>query len=131
LTLLDKPTSVAALISDLIDAFGEASKIVNGNNVSAVDKASVFFNNATIGSKSAADGSFILRIAPGRYGLTISCVGFTTYHQMIILEKNNLVLADIALVPLTITLNEVKIKPVDDLLGNEIWTCFWSNSLGI
>lgn len=87
-------------------------KVVNLNDKKPIADASVFLNNASVGNKTSGDGSFTLtNVRPGQYDLIVSVVGYQTYSQTLILVNNNLVLPEIGLLPKTIELNEVKIKP--------------------
>ncbi|WP_419699700.1 carboxypeptidase-like regulatory domain-containing protein [Mucilaginibacter sp. NFX135] len=89
-----------------------SGKVINLNDKKPISDASVFLNNASVGNKTAADGSFILtNVRPGQYDLIISVVGYETYSKAVSLVNNNLVLPEIGLIPKTIELNEVKIKP--------------------
>ena len=87
-------------------------RIINKSDKKQVENASVFLSNATIGGKTGADGSFRLEnIRPGNYDLVVSMVGFETYHQAISLGNTAVGLPDIEIVPKTISLNEVVIRP--------------------
>lgn len=91
--------------------FSISGRILNGADLKPIANASVFLNNATIGSKSAADGSFTLHnISPGKYDLIISDVEFETYNQSVVVVNTNIILPDISLQSRTIGLKEVKIK---------------------
>jgi uncharacterized membrane protein len=87
-------------------------KIVNTDDKKPVANASVFLNNASIGNKTANDGTFILNnVRPGQYDLIVSIVGYERHSQSILVNSSNINLPEIALKPKTIELNEVKIKP--------------------
>jgi hypothetical protein len=91
-------------------SFAIKGKVLNGITKKPVADASVFLNNATVGDKTANDGTFILQNAkPGNYQLVISIIGFETYTQNISVNSD-INLRDILISPQTITLNEVKIK---------------------
>ncbi|HEY4195563.1 MAG TPA: carboxypeptidase-like regulatory domain-containing protein, partial [Mucilaginibacter sp.] len=65
---------------------GKVTNVIGKNSVS---EASVFLNNTTIGSKTLTDGSFVLRnVRDGGYKLIVSCVGYETYTQTIIIDKD-------------------------------------------
>ncbi|MFD0766055.1 carboxypeptidase-like regulatory domain-containing protein [Mucilaginibacter lutimaris] len=79
------------------------------NDGKPVADASVFLNNETIGTKSANDGTFTLRIlSAGQHDLIISMVGFKTYHQTFMVNAD-LALGDIDLVLKTTMLAELKV----------------------
>jgi hypothetical protein len=103
-------------------------KVVSTANGNSVSDASVFLNNTTTGSKTLTDGSFSLsNIQDGGYKLIVSCVGYETYIQTIIVNKN-IHLEDIKLVPKISELGEVQItskpRPINPLylkvLTNEL-----------
>jgi len=90
-----------------------SGRVLNQADTKPVANASVFLSNASVGSKTADDGTFTLIGAkPGKYELLISIIGFDTYTQNIIVD-NNIKLPDITIFPKAIALNEVKIKPDD------------------
>ncbi|QHS55665.1 carboxypeptidase-like regulatory domain-containing protein [Mucilaginibacter sp. 14171R-50] len=87
-------------------------KLVNATDKSDVADASVFLSNATIGNKSAADGSFVLRgVRPGQYELVITVVGYETYRREVLVASDNISLPDIGLTPKITSLAEVNITP--------------------
>jgi hypothetical protein len=87
-------------------------KVVNLNDKKPIADASVFLNNASVGNKTSADGSFTLNnVRPGQYDLIVSVVGYATYSQTITILSRNIIIPEIALVPKTIELKEVKVKP--------------------
>lgn len=84
-------------------------KVINTTTGAPISDASVFFNNTTSGSKTLTDGSFTLsNVHDGGYKLIVSCVGYETYIQTIIINKN-IHLEDIMLVPKVAELGEVQI----------------------
>jgi hypothetical protein len=90
-------------------------KLTNATDKRSVADASVFLSNATVGNKSATDGTFILRhVKPGQYELVVTVLGFETYRQMVMAAGDNLILPDIQLTPKTNQLKEVVIKPDPD-----------------
>ncbi|ANH79851.1 hypothetical protein A8C56_01660 [Niabella ginsenosidivorans] len=61
------------------DAQAVSGKVVQEGTGEAVAGASVFINNSSIGTVTAADGSFLLNtIPPGKYDLIVSAVGYET-----------------------------------------------------
>lgn len=92
-----------------------SGKIVNQADQSPVANASVFLSNATIGAKTANDGTFILnKVKSGKYELIVSIVGFETYRRQIIVNNISIALPNLSIAPKTISLMEVKIKPQND-----------------
>lgn len=77
-----------------------------------IENASVIISNSTIGNRTAADGSFILKgVKPGQYDLVVSIVGYETYHVNLAVNDSNVTIPSIELLPKSITLNEVVVKP--------------------
>jgi hypothetical protein len=88
-------------------------KVINASDGQPVPDASVFLNNATIGTKSDNDGTFTLRnLSQGQYDLIVSVIGFGTFRQLIVVN-NNLVVPDIKMLPKTTVMNEVVIGGKD------------------
>ena len=84
-------------------------KVIDITNKNTVSKASVFLNNTTTGTETLTDGSFSLsNIQNGAYKIIVSCVGYETYAQSIIVNKN-IHLEEIELIPKLNELTEVKI----------------------
>ncbi len=106
-------------------------RVVNGADRSPLSNASVFLSNATIGDKTAVDGTFTLRnVKPGKYNLVVSIVGFETLSQVVEVGGGNINLADILLFAKTILLSEVKIKPVFDATRERNYNWFKDEFLG-
>lgn len=77
-----------------------------------IENASVIISNSTIGNKTAADGSFMLKaVKPGQYDLVVSIVGYETYHVNLAVNNSNITIPVVELLPKSITLNEVVVKP--------------------
>ena len=92
-----------------------SGRILNQADTKPVANASVFLNNATIGGKTTADGSFTLyNVNPGKYDLVVSILGFEAFDQTVIVGYKNISLPDITVFPKTISLSQVTIKPHDD-----------------
>lgn len=86
-------------------------RVLNSTDKSPVANASVFLNNSVAGSKTDDNGLYkITFVRPGQYDLVVSCVGYETVHQNIIVN-GDLQLADISLPPKIMMLDEVHIKP--------------------
>jgi hypothetical protein len=89
-----------------------SGKVINLNDKKPIADASVFLNNASVGNKTAADGSFLLsNVRPGQYDLIVSVVGYETYSKTVTIVNSNIIIPEIALLPKTIELNEVKVRP--------------------
>ncbi len=92
-----------------------SGRILNQADTKPVANASVFLSNATIGDKTAADGTFTLRnVNAGKYELIVSIIGFDAFKQTITVGYKDIVLPDITIFPKTISLSQVTIKPRDD-----------------
>ncbi len=92
-----------------------SGRVLNQADTKPVPNASVFINNATIGSNTAADGTFTLRnLKPGKYDLIVSIVGFETYNQSVTVGDVDMRLPDIILLPKTIALKEVSVQYHED-----------------
>lgn len=88
-----------------------SGKVVNNKDGKPVINANVFLSNATNGTQTLGDGSFVLNnIKKGNYELVVSMVGFETFRQSLIIDKNENNLPDIKIEPKVIGLMEVKIK---------------------
>jgi hypothetical protein len=88
-------------------------KVINASDGQPVPDASVFLNNATIGTKSDNDGTFTLRnLSQGQYDLIVSVIGFETFRQVIVVN-NSLVISDVKILPKTTVMNEVVIGGKD------------------
>jgi hypothetical protein len=93
-------------------------KVMNAADKTPVANASVFLNNAVVGSKSADNGAFTLtNVRPGQYDLVVSSLGFETLHQNIMVN-GDMKLATIELTAKIMMLQEVKIKPKGDWAKN-------------
>ncbi len=106
-------------------------RVLNKTDDKPVSNANVFLSNATIGSKTADDGTFILsNIKPGKYELVVSIVGFESYKKSITVENNDIELTDIALFPKTVALKEVSIKYHKDPNREKYYGWFKEEFLG-
>lgn len=109
---------------------------ISGRVLSKVDNkpaanASVFLSNATIGAKTADDGTFTLRsLKPGKYDLVVSIVGFDTYNQTIVVGDKDISLSDIVLTPKSNVLSEVTIKVKRDPYRSRNLDWFKADFLG-
>ncbi|MDR3694575.1 carboxypeptidase regulatory-like domain-containing protein [Mucilaginibacter sp.] len=90
-------------------------RVLNYADGKPIPNASVFLSNATIGDKTAADGTFILRnVNAGKYELVVSFVGYEAFGQPITVAYANINLPDFKISPKIINLKQVVIKPQDD-----------------
>ncbi|HVW94600.1 MAG TPA: carboxypeptidase-like regulatory domain-containing protein [Mucilaginibacter sp.] len=95
-----------------------SGQVLNGNDKSPVAHASVFLNNSVVGTTTADNGTFTLsEVRPGQYDLVVSCVGYETLHQAVIVNSS-IKLPDLILAPKTLMLDEVRIKPKQDWAKN-------------
>lgn len=89
---------------------------INGKVFSSVDKkpvtdASVFLSDASVGNKTDATGTFSLyNVKKGQYDMVVSCVGFETYHKVLLIADGTTTIPDIYLTPKVTVLKEVKIR---------------------
>jgi TonB-dependent SusC/RagA subfamily outer membrane receptor len=91
-----------------------AGKVSDRENGTAIANANVFLNNATIGGKTAGDGTFkFSQVKSGTYHLIISIIGFNTYETTIRID-NDIKLPDIYLDRKVAMLSEVRITPKED-----------------
>ncbi|NCD67954.1 carboxypeptidase-like regulatory domain-containing protein [Mucilaginibacter agri] len=89
-----------------------SGKVTDLSSNKPIENASVILSNSTVGNKTTADGSFILKnVKPGQYDLVASIVGYETYHLTLTVNNANLIVPPIQLLPKSVTLNEVVIKP--------------------
>ncbi len=96
-------------------SFDVRGRVINGTEKKPLDNVSVFITNATIGGKTAPDGTFTLRsLKPGEYDIVVSMVGFETYSRHIAIENKDIDLGDIEIFQRQIVLSEVKVKAVND-----------------
>lgn len=92
-----------------------AQGVINGKVVTKsanpVADASVFLSNASVGSKTSENGAFTLNnVKFGQYDLVITCIGFETYHQTVLVNAETINLPAIQLSPKITELKEVKIQ---------------------
>lgn len=89
-------------------------KVINLVDKKPVANASVFLSNASAGTKTNDDGTFtITSVRGGQYDLVVSNVAYATYKQTIAVN-GDLILPDIGIIPQSIELKEVKIRPDKD-----------------
>jgi hypothetical protein len=92
-----------------------SGKVINSKTLKPVANASVFLSNATVGGKSADNGSYNLtNVRPGQYDLVVTSIGYAAHRQTVMATGHNIVLPDIYLIPEVTQLKEVKIKPNDN-----------------
>lgn len=89
-----------------------SGKVTDLSTGKPIENASVILSNSTIGNKTLTDGSFTLKnVKPGQYDLVASIVGYETFHLTLTVNNANLTVPLIQLLPKSVTLNEVVIKP--------------------
>ncbi|HVV55806.1 MAG TPA: carboxypeptidase-like regulatory domain-containing protein, partial [Mucilaginibacter sp.] len=72
---------------------------------------SVFLSDATVGTRTSADGSFTLRnVKPGKYDLVVTDVAFETYSQPVGIQNRDIRLPDILISTQTHLLRGVTIR---------------------
>ena len=90
-------------------------KVTNAIDNKPIASASVFLSNATVGNKTTEAGSFTLNyVKQGQYELVVSVVGYEAYKQTIMAGNDDIALPEIKLLPKTMMLNEVKVRPQFD-----------------
>jgi hypothetical protein len=108
-----------------------SGRVTDHSDKKPVANASVFLSNATVGNKTANNGTFILSNAkPGKYELIVSIVGFETYRQTITVSNSNISLADILISSKAIALKEVSIKFKTDPDREKYYNLFKDEFLG-
>ncbi len=108
-----------------------SGRVLSQPNKIPIENASVFLSNATIGDKTENDGTFTLQgVKPGKYSFVVSIVGFETITETLNVDSDNVVLPDIALLPKTVILSEVKIKPANDPNRDKYYDWFKNEFLG-
>ena len=97
-------------------------RILDKTDNKPVPLASVFLSNATIGDKTTADGTFTLHnVSPGKYELVVSIIGFETYVTKITIGTTDATMHDISIIPKSIGLQEIVIKPDNNRNRNLQW----------
>jgi hypothetical protein len=87
-----------------------SGKVFNATDKKAIANASVFLNNAVVGTKSDENGNFTLTsVRPGQYDLVVSIVGFETFHKQVMVT-GDVKLLELGISPKVFELQEVKIK---------------------
>ena len=104
------------LIGVLLQSYTLSAQVVSGKVVDSetgnpVEFASVYFVNTTTGTSTRSDGSFTLEaFSPGKYVLTVSFVGYTTYSREITLDSLDELYLDIELRPSVVNLPSIYIR---------------------
>ncbi|GAA4911138.1 carboxypeptidase-like regulatory domain-containing protein [Mucilaginibacter defluvii] len=98
------------LLSTVVSAqFTITGKVINGADKKPVESATVFINNTSYGTKTDAQGNFIVQnVQTGQYDLIISVVGFKTQKTSVSV-KANVTVPPIAISERKLELNEVRI----------------------
>jgi TonB-dependent SusC/RagA subfamily outer membrane receptor len=90
--------------------FTISGRVLNHDDSRPIANVNVFLSNATIGGKTADDGTFKLpKVKPGKYDLIISIVGFSTIGESVTIDNADVPLPDIYLFPKVVALNEITI----------------------
>ena len=91
-----------------------SGKVIDSATSKPLPDASVYLSNATLGTKTNAGGNFdISGVKSGQYEFVVSMVGYDTYRQTIMINKD-IDLSSVRLVQKPIQLAEVKIGPDPD-----------------
>ncbi|MCD8741057.1 carboxypeptidase-like regulatory domain-containing protein [Mucilaginibacter roseus] len=92
-----------------------SGRVLNAIDNKPINNASILLNNTTIGTASSNDGAFTLQnVKGGKYELIISSVGYETYMGSVFMETDNIDLKTIKLLPKSIVLSEVNVRPDAD-----------------
>ena len=111
--------------------FAVSGRVLNQADKKSIIGASVFLSNATIGTITQTDGSFILsKINPGQYELVISSIGFNTFHKPINLVSSSLDLGNIEVSVKTTVLKDVVIRSTADSEWKKYYDWFKDGFLG-
>jgi len=106
-------------------------KIITAINGQPLANASVFLSNATIGARTADDGTFILQnVKPGKYDLVVSHVGYDNYSQVLVADSREIVIPAVVLSPKTIVLTEVRVGSKADPDRERNYALFKNEFLG-
>jgi hypothetical protein len=90
-------------------------RVLNTADQKPISNVNVFLSNATIGDKTAMDGSFKLtNVSPGKYDLVVSIVGFKTYSTSLTVDSKDIKLPDILISPKINEIHEVTIVSLSD-----------------
>ena len=90
--------------------FTISGRVLNQVDAKPVANTSVFLSNATIGAKTAEDGTFTLNnVSQGKYALIVSNVAYEAYSQNILVSDHSIKLETITIFPKTRGLKEVTI----------------------
>jgi hypothetical protein len=101
-----------ALLNIPIYAQSIGGKVTDSSNQEPVPFATVYLANTQMGHITAVDGTYqIEAIKPGRYDLTVSCVGYRLWTQPVNISKDSDLTVNISLLPDTIKLASVKVLP--------------------
>lgn len=96
--------------------------VISEANKNAISNASVFLSDASIGNVTKADGTFRLTgVRRGQYDLVVSCLGYETYHQTVLVDDNMVTLPAIGLSPKVVVLKEFKMRYDPDRKAHLEW----------
>jgi hypothetical protein len=84
-------------------------RVIDKDTKKPVAFASIILNNTMVGAQTGDDGSFTLNnVRSGQYDMLISFIGYTTYHQTIMVN-GNMELQNVEITAQSIALKEVRI----------------------
>lgn len=87
-------------------------KVTDITTHKGIGYATVLLSNSSVGNRTDTTGAFVLRnVKPGQYELVASIVGYESYEVTIMVTNANITIPNIELLPKSINLQEVVIKP--------------------
>lgn len=110
------------LLPVILKAQTISGTVVSTANKNAIPNASVFLSDASIGNVTKTDGTFRLNgVRKGQYDLVVSCLGYATYHQTVLMQDSAVTLPTISLTPKVIVLKEFKVRYDPDRKAHLEW----------
>ena len=108
-----------------------SGKVIDAKTKEALPGATVFLANTTIGIAASETGSFTLtQIPQGKYDLTVTMVGYTSYSKPILFSGNKLEGLVITLEPSLIQLNAVTVEARKEKQDRYLYSQFEDRFLG-
>jgi hypothetical protein len=127
LTALAFPTNIFAQNFSSI-----SGKVIDAKTKETLPGATVFLASTTIGVSASETGDFTLaKIPPGKYDLTVSMVGYTSYTKPILFSGGILESLVIGLTPSSIQLNAVTVEARREKQNRHYYSQFENGFLGI
>lgn len=106
------------------------SGTITDENHKPISGASVFFSNSSTGMVTGANGQFAFaRMAPGKYDLVVSYIGYETFVRTVNTADNNVNLK-ISLTPKANELQEVVLEPFEKNGWDKWGKFFMENFIG-